>query len=99
MARRSSKVKETIEEPIKEINVEPISEEVEPEVEEKVPEEKIYTVVCDGFLRVRRGPSVEEAIVDMIEGNKGNKVTVIEVNGKWGKIGPNRWVMMDFLTE
>ena len=98
MARRSKILKETLEEVVDESAIQVIEESKDESLVEDSTEEKEYTVVCDGYLRVRRSPSADSEVVDMIEGNeKGNKVTVIEINNKWAKIGPNRWVMREFL--
>lgn len=98
MARKSKILKETLEEVIDNSANQTIDESKDESPVEDSAEEKEYTVVCDGYLNVRRSPSADSEIVDMIEGNgKGNKVTVIEINNRWAKIGPNRWVMMEFL--
>lgn len=98
MARKSKNLKETLEEVVDESTKQTIDEPQDNSPVEDSAEEKEYTVVCDGYLRVRRSPSADSEVVDMIEGNgKGNKVTVIETNNRWAKIGPNRWVMKEFL--
>lgn len=57
--------------------------------------EQKFTVNCDGYLNVRSGPSKDYDIKELL--SNGTEVTVMETNGNWVKIGPNRWVMKEFL--
>lgn len=97
MPRKPKNAKETTKEVIDEIVNDEISElEETPVAEESVNKEE-YVVCCVGYLRVRRGPGISYEEVDKLP--NGKKITVIEINGKWAKIGPNRWVMRDFLMK
>ena len=48
-------------------------------------------------LNVRNGASKNNKIVGKL--NNGTKVTVYETRGNWSKIGNNRWVASNYLTE
>ena len=105
MTRRSRNFNETKEEIIKKSEDEVVLgslNEDKPEIVndqenkkvEEVTEQK-FTIECDGYLRVRNGPGTDYDIKDLLA--SGTEVTVIENNGNWAKIGPNRWVMKEFL--
>ena len=96
MPRRPKNTKETKKEVVEEIANDDILESEEATVVEESVSEEEYEVCCVGYLRVRRGPSTDDEEVDKLP--NGEKVTVIETNGRWAKIGPNRWVMRDFLN-
>lgn len=101
MARRRLNVDETTDEVIVETKSEPIVE-TKPEkkvkstkiLEEKPKEEKL-TVTVEGYLRVRKGPGLEYEVENQLP--NGFEVTVTETTGEWAKIGPNLWVMKQFL--
>lgn len=101
MARRRLNLDETTDEVVTETKSEPIVEE-KPEkkvkstkiLEEKPKEEK-FTVAVEGYLRVRKGPGLEYEVENQLP--NGIEVTVTEINGEWAKIGPNLWVMKQFL--
>ena len=59
------------------------------------PDKKEYTVRVKTCLNVRKGPGTNFPIVGRLY--NGNKVTVYEVNGTWGRIGSDRWVSMNYL--
>lgn len=57
---------------------------------------KQYTVDVrsDSYLNVRYGPNSEIKVGKLY---RGDKVTVYEKKGNWGRIGTNRWVSMNYL--
>lgn len=57
---------------------------------------KQYTVNvrADSYLNVRYGPNSDIKVGKLY---RGDKVTVYEKKGNWGRIGTNRWVSMDYL--
>ena len=48
-------------------------------------------------LNIRNGAGLENIIVGKL--NNGEKVTVYETKGNWSKIGDNKWVSSDYLTD
>lgn len=48
-------------------------------------------------LNVRNGAGTQNKIVGKL--NNGVKVTVYETKGNWSRIGENKWVSSDYLTE
>lgn len=105
MTRRSRNFNETKDEIITKSEVDEVISgslnEDKPEIvnnqenkKEEVTEQK-FTIECDGYLNVRSGPGKDYDIKDLLA--SGTEVTVIENNGNWAKIGPNRWVMKEFL--
>lgn len=105
MARRSRNFNETKDELIKKTEDDVILGSINEDKPEMVNDqetkktevavEKKFTVNCDGYLNVRSGPSKDDEIKDLLA--NGTEVTVMETNGNWAKIGPNRWVMKEFL--
>jgi hypothetical protein len=74
-------------EPIDEINAIKIIDKVNPE--------KTFTVACDGYLRVRKGPGLDFEVEKQLPA--GVTVKVTEEKAGWAKIGPGLWVMKEFL--
>ena len=48
-------------------------------------------------LNVRKGPGTNFTIVRKLK--LGNKISIHEYSGKWGKIGNIEWVHTDYLIE
>lgn len=48
-------------------------------------------------LNIRNGASTKNKIVGKL--NNGEKVTIFETKGNWSRIGDNRWVSSDYLTD
>lgn len=108
MARRKLNMDETVDEvvkePVNEIIPEPIDEiktikkkktvKVDPEPIEDITEQT-FTVACDGYLRVRKGPGLDFEVEKQLP--TGVTVKVTEEKAGWAKIGPGLWVMKEFL--
>ena len=56
---------------------------------------KTYEVNVKTVLNVRKGPGKEFQIVDRLP--NGKLVTVIETENDFAKIGPDQWVMLQYL--
>lgn len=78
---------EQVEKPIE--SIEPVEKAV------PAPEKHSYTVACQTVLNVRAGAGKQFVIVRQIP--NGSDVTVSEQVNGWGNIGPDEWVMMEFL--
>lgn len=55
-----------------------------------------YTVKVNTRLNVRYGPGTDNPIKYQLK--NGDKVTVYEKDGDWGRIGDDEWVCMDYLV-
>lgn len=60
------------------------------------PVAKTYMVRVNTKLNVRSGAGTNYSIVKQL--SNGDKVTVFEVDGNWGKIADKQWVCMDYLV-
>lgn len=59
--------------------------------------EKTMYVTANSGLNVRSGPGTNYKIVDGL--SKGTKVTVYEESNGWSRIGNNRWVSLQYLSD
>lgn len=69
---------------------------IEPvEKAEAAPEKDNYTVACRSVLNVRSGAGKQYPVIKQLP--NGSDVSVYEQAEGWGRIGPDEWVMMEFL--
>ena len=78
----------------KKAEVAQVEQAVEP-VAAIAPEKSSYKVACKTVLNVRSGAGKQFAIVRQIPND--SDVAVYEQADGWGRIGPNEWVMLQFL--
>ena len=64
-------------------------------VEEPDKDEKVGVVSVSDFLAVREGPGIDKKKVGELY--NGAKVTILEEDGNWVKIGSGIWVCSDYL--
>lgn len=65
------------------------------EVKENDEEPRMYKVkVTHPALRIRRAPSVQAEVVDVIQ-DEGIYTIINEANG-WGQIDENKWIMLSY---
>lgn len=64
-------------------------------VEEPDKDEKVGVVSVNDFLAVREGPGIDKKKVGELY--DGAKVTILEEDGNWVKIGSGIWVCSDYL--
>ena len=84
-----------VEEPEVKIEQDPIVEaEAEPK-KEATP--GAYIVSVGSMLNVRSGPGKDNPIKHQLKNE--TEVTVHKIDGDWGMIGKDEWVLMDFLVS